>query len=301
MRGLKHRLGQLVGTVALTALAACGSGGGGGTGTIAMAITDAPFPATEGCLAAALVEVDRVEARTTGGGFIELPLTGAVDGVVTLDLLQLRAGLSESLALGDVPAGAYDEIRLRIVRSVLQFTDASPEVDFRVPSGSSSGLKLKIDPPLLVGDGETVDLLLDFDLTNSFHTTGVGGDPTCDELKTGEAGVIFHPVIRVHNAAEVGLVSGTVLDGEANPVGDVAVTAYVAGTVLDADSVAVASTFSTPSDSTEPPPGSYALILPAGTYDIYVQAQGAASPTLALEDLVVAAGDVLTGNDLTVP
>jgi hypothetical protein len=302
MQTVGSRFFTWAGTLVLAGLTACGGGGsGGGTGTLAMSMTDAPFPATEGCLAAALVDIDRIEARNAEGGFVDVPLVGAVDGVVTLDLLDLRAGLSESLGLAEVPTGAYDEVRLHIVRSVLQFTDGSPEVEFKVPSGDASGLKLKIEPPVLVAEGATTELLLDFDLTASFHATGAGGDPTCDELKQGVAGCHFRPVIRMHNAAQIALVSGTVLDAEAAPAGDVEVVAYVAGTVIDDQAVPAATTFSTPVDSTLPLPGTYALILPAGSYDLYVRAQGAEASTLALAGLAVAAGDILTGQDLTLP
>jgi hypothetical protein len=296
-----QRLHSWTGVLALVGLAACGGGGGAAdSGTLALSITDAPFPATEGCLAAALIDVDRVQARS-GEGFVDVPLLGATDGVLTIDLLQLRAGLADGLALGEVPAGAYDEVRLHIVRSVLQFSDGSPEVEFKVPSGDASGLKLKIDPPLLVAPGSTTELLLDFDLTASFHSTGVGGDPTCDELKNGEAGCLFRPVIRIHNSAEVALVSGTVFDAAGAPGADAEVVAYAAGTVVDDTAVPAATTFSTPTSSTVPPPGSYALILPAGSYDLYVRAQGATDKTLALAGLVVTAGDVLTGQDLALP
>jgi len=290
-----------IGVLGLVGLAACGGGGGGaGSGTLALSITDAPFPATAGCLAAALIEVDRVQARS-GEGFVDVPLLGATGGVLTIDLFQLRAGLADSLALGEVAAGAYDEVRLRIVRSVLQFTDGSPEVEFKVPSGDASGLKLKIDPPLLVAPGSSTQILLDFDLTASFHTTSVGGDPTCDELKSGEAGCRFRPVIRIHNAAEVALVGGTVRDATGAPVGDTEVVAYPAGTVVDDTAVPAATTFSTPTSSTVPPPGSYAVILPPGSYDLYVRAQGVTDKTLALGGLVVTAGDVLVGQDLALP
>ena len=280
-------------------VAACGGGSGGGTGTVAMTVTDAPFPATEGCLSAAWIEVDGVSIRGPEG-FVAVPLVGAVGGVVRIDLLQLRSGLESSLALGDVPAGAYDQIRLHIVESELEFTDSSPAQSFKVPSGSSSGLKINIDPPVLVATGATVPLLLDVDLSNSFHTTSVGGDPTCDELKTGEAGVIFAPLIRVLNTAEVALVTGVVTDATDAPVADVEVSAFPAGTVVDGTSTPVAATFSAPAGLASVDEGSYALFLEPGSYDLYVRAQGATDRTLAVGGVTVAAGDQVT-QDLALP
>src|SRR5688572_11566452 len=270
----------------LLGAAACGGGGSGpAMGTMALTMTDAPFPATEGCLSAAWIEVDRVEARGPSG-FVEIPLTGATDGVVRLDLLQLRSGLTDSLALGDVPAGAYDQIRLHIVESELEFEDGSPMQPFKVPSGDSSGLKINIQPPILVAPEQTTSLMLDFDLSSSFHTTGLGGNPTCDELKAGEGGVIFRPLVRAVNTAATAMVTGVVTDAAAAPVADVEVTAFLDGTVVDGTTVPVASTFSAPAGLENVAVGSYALFLDPGTYDLYVRAQGATDRTLAVDALV---------------
>src|SRR5438552_2523173 len=120
-------------------LSGCGGGGGGGaggggTGTLALSATAGPFPATTGCLPAALITVDSVEVQSNGG-WADTPLVGALDGEVTLDLLTLRSGLETSLAVGQLPTGTYGQIRLHIVDAVLKFVDGSPYVSFTVPSG----------------------------------------------------------------------------------------------------------------------------------------------------------------------
>jgi ABC-type glycerol-3-phosphate transport system substrate-binding protein len=279
--------------------AACGGGGsGGGTGTVALTMTDAPFPATEGCLSAAWIEVDRVEVRGPNG-FVDVALTGATDGVVRIDLLQLRSGLADSLALGDVPTGAYDQVRLHVVESELEFEDGSPPQPFKVPSGMSSGLKINIKPPILVATGQTTPLMLDFDLSSSFHTTALGGNPTCDELKAGEGGVIFRPLVRAVNTSETAMVSGVVTDSALTPVADVEVTAFLNGTVVDGTTVPAASTFSAPAGLANVAAGSYAIFLEPGTYDLYLRAQGETDRTLAVSSLVVTPG-VIT-QDLTFP
>jgi hypothetical protein len=278
---------------------ACGGGGsGGGTGTVALTMTDAPFPATEGCLSAAWIEVDRVEVRGPEG-FVDVPLTGATDGVVRIDLLQLRSGLTDSLALGDVPAGAYDQVRLHVIESELEFEDGSPSQPFKIPSGDASGLKINIKPPILVAPEQTTSLMLDVDLSSSFHTTGLGGNPTCDELKAGEGGVIFRPLVRAVNTSETAMVSGVVMDAALTPVADVEVTAFLDGTVVDDTTVPVASTFSAPDGLENAAVGSYALFLDPGTYDLYVRAQGATTRILAVDALAVTPG-VIT-QDLTLP
>lgn len=282
-------------------LPACGGGGAasGGTGQLALAITDAPFPATDGCVAAAIVTIDGVRVRAEGGGFTDLALAG---GAATLgvDLMLLRAGLTDALAGATLPTGAYDEIRLHVVEARLVFSSGAPERTFKIPSGSSSGLKIKIDPPVLIAAGAEVALTLDVDLGRSFHTTGLGGEPTCAQLEAGEGGVIFRPVVRVINQGTAGLVRGLVLDGDGGPVADAEVCAFPAGTTVEAETEPTAGTLSTPSGVAGLVEGSWALLLEAGAYDLYVRAQGEETKSLAAAGVIVTTGATTT-IDLTLP
>ncbi len=299
MRTCFARPRTFVPALALALLAACGGGGGGGgSGTLALTATDGPFPATDGCLSAALVAIDAVTVQGDAG-FVSIPLDGAVDGAVTIDLLQLRSGLDASLAVGSLPTGTYHQIRLHLVSATLQFSDGSPEQQFTVPSGMQTGIKIDVQPNFVVAAGQTTPIVIDFDLADSFHTTGLGGDPTCDELKQG-SNVMFDPVVHAMNADETGVVSGTVTDAGAVPEADVEVTAFPAGTVVDGTTVPTASTFSAPAGLANAPEGSYAMRLDPGTYDLYVRAQGATDRTLAASGVVVAA-NAITTQDLSTP
>ena len=283
--------------------AGCGGDGtsADGTGTLSLRLTDAPFPATEGCLEAAIIVIDRIHVKGEDG-FVELPITNEEGGnTISLNLLELRAGISEEIAIGQLPTGAYREVRMRITEAHMEFEDGAPAQPFKVPSGMSSGLKIKIDPPVLVAAGQTVPLLLDFDVASSFHTTGLGGTPTCDDLKAGESQVIFRPVVKALNPDEHAVITGTVFDALVLPVGDVEVTAFPAGSSVAADTEPSVSTFSSPTGLRNVPPGSYALHVAPGTYDLYVRAQGATDRVLALPGVGVAAGDLLSDQDLTLP
>ena len=89
---LKNLALALVAAASLV-LPACGGGGGGGggTGALKLSITDAPFPATDGCVSAALVTIDGVRVRSASeGGWTDLvladvaglgPLPGLVVGL----------------------------------------------------------------------------------------------------------------------------------------------------------------------------------------------------------------------------
>jgi hypothetical protein len=277
-----------------------GTGTGMGTGPLSVQITDAPFPTTEDCLDAALLTIDGVSAKS-GNGFTDIDLVDpSPDGTVTIDLLELRAGLTDRLALGDLEAGELSELRLHVVESVLVFSDGSPDVDFKISSGQASGLKVKIDPPALIVAGQTTELIFDVDLGNSFKTTGLGGDPTCDELTLGN-NVIFSPVVRVNNVATDGIVLGTVKTDAGTGVGDVEVCAFTAGADIVAEPEPVACTFSAPDGLTDVSVGDYALLLPADTFDLYIREQGEADKALALPNVLVSAGERLEDQDLVLP
>ncbi len=280
---------------------ACGSGGGGhDTGTMVLSITDAPFPATEGCVSAAWVDLVGVNIRGgEEGGWTELSLMDG-DEPTRIDLLKLRAGLSDQLGAIEVPTGAYDEVRLVIDGAELEFDDGSPAQPFKVPSGQSSGIKVKIDPPLLVASGQTSELLLDVDLTKSFHTTGLGGEPTCNELKAGEGGVIFRPVIRAINLAETSLVMGIVMDSGALGIEGAEVAVRDAGDEESVEPIIATISVGEPTEEGEPAKGAYAVALEPGTYDFWVRLPDAENGVVVAEGVVVGVGEVKE-LDLVVP
>jgi hypothetical protein len=309
---LVHRVAAVL---AVGLLAGCGGGGGTGTssdtipegmGKINFGVTDAPFPATADCLAAALVEIDEVRLKGKNG-WVDLAVDG---GSATIDLLQLRAGLADLLATGIVPADKYKDVRLHVVRSVLVFSDGSPDREFRI-QGHNDRIDVKIKPAVDLSSGQTADLLLDVDLAGSFKVKGLGCAPDCDDLKTGEGRVVFKPRIRAHQApasetdaepssapSTVASASGTVLDASGVPAGAVLVMAYPAGFVFDGVTEPTAATFSASAGGVVAE-GAYQVVLEPGSWDIYVQAPGANMPTVAVT-MALAAGDTVT-QDLALP
>ena len=263
-----------------------------------LSITDAPFPATEDCVSAAWVDLVGVNVRGSEG-WVELSLMDESEPM-RLDLLKLRAGLSEQLGALEVPTGAYDEVRLVIEGSELEFADGWPAQPFKVPSGQSSGIKVKIDPPLIIASGQESELMLDVDLTKSFHTTGLGGEPTCDDLKAGEGGVIFRPVIRAINLAETSLVMGIVLDGGALPIEGAEVAVRNAGDDATVEPLIATISVGEPTEEGEPAKGSYAVALEPGRYDFWVRLPGTEEGVVVAEGVEVGAGEV-KDLDLVVP
>jgi len=196
----------LVGALA----AGCGEDTGQGNGTLVLHLTDAPFPFA--MVASTQVEIDSVAVRIEGasngtGGFVTLDRTP-----YTVDLLELRNGVTFQLASSDVPAGSLDEIRVYTGDATVTLID-DRTFPLKFPSGSSSGVKVLVSPPIEIGDGETVEALLDYDLSQSFSAQPASPTKVDDIM-----GFHFHPVLRVTNLRDVGAVSGTIGDDRGTPL-----------------------------------------------------------------------------------
>jgi hypothetical protein len=193
-----------------------------GNGYVVIKLTDAPFPAD--LVAEANVTIDWIQMlKYDGDDYGEgqemhdsdsiVHVMFELDEAVTFNLLELNNGITTILGEKEVPAGNYDEIRLHVVDAGIVLKD-STKYDLKVPSGNSSGLKIKMDPYLNLEDGEYAEVLLDFDVSRSFVVRG--------NINKGKVnGFIFKPVVRAvanvqTDAGEVnGIVSdttGTLLD-----------------------------------------------------------------------------------------
>ena len=125
-------------------------------------LTDNPYNAEE-------VNVDirevRVKFRDDENSWLTLDTEQGV-----YNLLGLQNGLDTLLAEGDLPTNQVKEIRFVLGN------DNSIKIDgnvypMTVPSGSESGLKLKVNKTL---SGTVDSILVDFDAALSVHQTGTG-------------------------------------------------------------------------------------------------------------------------------
>ena len=145
-----------------------GSGGGSaGSGNFSLRITDAPFPVS--FVEEASVEIESVEVRDSNGPWVTVYSTPTV-----VDLIPLRGGVSRTLVTANLPAGTYDEVRLIVGTSGRVVLDSSAVVagsthefslangNLKFPSGMQSGIKVKVDPPIVVSTRLSADLILDF-------------------------------------------------------------------------------------------------------------------------------------------
>jgi hypothetical protein len=185
-----------------------------GNGYVVLKLTDAPFPADE--VAEANITVDWIQMlrydgknEQEGQEIHESDSTHILfelEDTVTFNLIELKNGQTAILGEQEVPVGNYDEIRLHVIDAGIVLKDGS-EYDLKVPSGSSSGLKIKLDPYLAVDDGSYAEVLLDFDVSRSFVVRG--------NLNKGKVnGFIFKPVVRAvaNYQATTGELEGIVSD-----------------------------------------------------------------------------------------
>lgn len=172
-------------------------------GNVHVQITDAPFPAH--LVDAAYMTVTKIEARgdhleedPDSGGFVTL-----FEGEQTIDITKLTNGMTQSMGIAEVPVGTYDQVRLYVTDASVELTDGSTH-EVKVPSGSQSGIKIKIRPGLTVTGELTSELLLDVDLSRSFVLRGNPNNPNSVN------GLIFKPVVRATNMSTTGSLAGYV-------------------------------------------------------------------------------------------
>lgn len=238
---------------------------GEGDGKVIVKVTDDPFDISN--IESATVTITRVEIKKVGDGISDgNPFVTLSDDTVTIDLIDLRNGITETLLEMDIPAGEYDMIRLYVDEAGLKLRDYDDPYRVKVPSGSQTGIKVKIYPYLAVAEGLTSELLLDVDLSRSFVLRG---------NMHNNNGFIFKPVIRAANMTTAGRIEGMVTDTADVKVKEA--TLWLKQDTLVA--TAYADTL-----------GYYAIIgIPAGTYSISATKDG--YDTVSFDGVNIVAGN----------
>ena len=243
-------------------------------GTLSLRLTDAPFPTDE--VLEANVTISKIEIRGKGEETKGSPFTTLSDEVSSYNLLDLTNGVTASLLSLEIPVGSYDLIRVYVSEASVVLNDGTT-YDLFVPSGSSSGIKVFVSPSIDVAGGLTTDLLLDFDVAQSFVPQGNSTD--------GYNGFIFKPVIKGTNISTTGRLVGTVLDSLESPAIGAQITVYAGDTI---------NTNSFTDDN-----GAYEVLgLEAGSYDVVYEYQEYDS--LVSEDIIIVAANATT-NDVVFP
>lgn len=204
---------------------------GGGKGKVNIYLTDAPFPVD--LVDKTFVTIDKVEIRKHETDTAEAKFVVLTNEAIDIDLLTLSNGVTELLASLDLEVGTYDMIRMHVTDSKVVLKNGT-EYDLKVPSGSSSGLKVKISPSMEISNGQTADVLLDFDVSKSFVAKG-----------NWQGGVIngfnFKPVVRGVLLGMAGRIEGVVSDTTGTMLENASVKVWMPGEGMEADSLITSS------------------------------------------------------------
>lgn len=238
---------------------------GDGQGNLVIKVTDDPFDISS--IESATVTITKVEIKKAGDGVSDgNPFVVLSEDTVTIDLINLRNGVTETLLELEIPAGEYDQIRLYVEEAGLKLKDFDESYNVKVPSGKQTGIKLHINPSIVISGGLTSEVLIDFDLSGSFVLRG---------NMNNNNGFIFKPCIRAANLTTAGRIEGVVTDTADVSIRDAKVW-------IARDSV-MANAFA---DSL----GFYAFIgVPAGTWSIFATKEG--YDTVSYEGIDVIAGN----------
>ena len=186
-----------------------------GTSLVSVYLTDAP-----GDVEAVWVEVREIYLQGGAEGRVDL-----LDEPTELIELTSLVGIAEPLVIdAEVESDSYGQLRFVIGGAVLEAADGTvyskdgaqhpfgleATGELHCPSCSQSGIKVVLKGEDISFDGAAEDLLLDFDVTQSFgHRAGQSGR------------WIMRPVIHGVNMLEMGRISGTVAlatDDEGTPL-----------------------------------------------------------------------------------
>ncbi len=122
---------------------------------------------------------------------------------VVYNLLELTNGYSAFLGEAELPEGKINEIRFVLGEDNELWMDGEV-IPLKVPSGSSSGLKLKIDEELV--GGFVYHMIVDFDAGKSV-------------VKAGNSGkYILKPVLRAQFQSVSGAISGVVIPADVKSI-----------------------------------------------------------------------------------
>ena len=233
------------------------------TGSLSVRITDAK-PLLEVDATQVLVTFDEVRAHRAGGGWISLPMAQSPH---TIDLLQFVDGNSTQLVPPvQLETGKYTQIRLGITEGSLVTTELE-EQPLEVPS---ENLKTNKNFDFLVDAGEAVDLMIDFDLSQS--------------IKPKQDGYQLKPVLHLNETRRAAQIQGSI-----------AATTFVdseAEVTVTQDGEEYTKLLVEKADDTVPTEFSIFWLVPNNGYTVRVEVDGTLDPVL---DEPVAAADLEPG------
>jgi hypothetical protein len=201
-------------------------GGDPDAARLSIEMTDAPFPYE--MVERADVLIDSVSVRIEAlepesSGFVSVSRESQ-----SLNLLELQNGVTAAIAEAEVPVGVVEQIRLHVGQASVTLADGR-EFELTIPSGDRSGIKIFPSPPFEVAGAIPTGVLLDFDVSRSFHPVPSGARRV-EEVES----FTFRPSLKAVLLETSGSIEGTVWDdgwtpgypADDIPLPDAAVTVY---------------------------------------------------------------------------
>ncbi len=142
---------------------------------------------------------DTTDASTSG----RVDLFNSTSAPFRVDLMALRAGLVANLTDSvAIESGDYRQLRIVVdsakvtLKAGFTFVGGGVTSTLRIPSGSTSGIKVQLANSVESDEGEVNTILVDFDVNDSFVVQGAG---------PAFQGVTFKPVIKEKSRASAEL------------------------------------------------------------------------------------------------
>ena len=155
-------------------------------GNLSVLLTDWPILDKE--VTAVNIKVTKVEVRQIAEENDEARWITFFEGDgEEFNLLDLQKGITVSLGDADIPVGTYTELRLHVSEenNTIEFKVDTKQYPLKIPSGTSSGVKIKYT--FTISEGGSTVITLDFDAQQSVKAVDDGDD----------AEYQLHPVIRI--------------------------------------------------------------------------------------------------------
>ncbi len=200
--GRKVRIQTAYGTLALAvalAFTGCDAGTGPQLSRVKIQLTDAPsdiIETAEVWISQVYLQGGGEDDDSTSEGTGRVELFNDSENPFYVDLLTLRDGITADLT-PEVPVdvGLYqglrfivDSTRVTLIEGV-SFEDGSQSATLFVPSGSQSGIKVKLDDILETAEDQTTTIVVDFDVDANFVIQGTQGPE-------GVRRILFTPVLK---------------------------------------------------------------------------------------------------------
>lgn len=192
-------LALLVGALVATGCDTVGTNGDV-SGQLTVKLTDAPGDILEANVTitrVAVVPTDDSASGDANDGGIEV----LSEDPLTVDLVQLQEGVTETLGQVEIPEGSYSQIRLVTARSAtVYYEDAAgtkQKAQVRLPSAGETGVKINFEEFTIDESGDEIEVTLDFDVEESFVTAGQTGT------------YVFKPVVQARSVVVNGQTGGS--------------------------------------------------------------------------------------------